>query len=241
MFVKSLFKVTKQTQVTLMLSQQVKYCLLHHSLLRQTGLHKVAQRNFARIKSKGLLKSSELLQGLTEKKSLDDELQAYEFNLDYTQVRQLDNIATTKGVLSFFEQSEPTKINPIFKVHIMGKLVNNVQKDRINIVKFIQGEEFKKFYQMTKMGISQMDAKALSSFILYSAKLGFKDKEVLEFTKEKISIGNFRQISPIDLSQFLFAFGMAKYNDEYLMGNIMRKLSNDHPVNLVIANRNLWA
>lgn len=133
------------------------------------------------------------------------------------------------------------KLHPIFQVHVLGKLVKTLTKERTKISKFIEHEGFKHLYETMKLKVDQMDPKALSSFILYSAYLGIRDEQVLEYVKEKITIGNFRQINPQDLSHFLLAFAKANYMTEYLANNIVRKLSDTQPFNIFISNRNLWA
>lgn len=47
-----------------------------------------------------------------------------------------------------------------------------------------------------------------------SAQLKIKDTAVLDYAKELIITGKFRIIDGDDLSSFLFAFGMHKYNDQ---------------------------
>ena len=204
-------------------------------------LHMCNKATFARATGKTLSRSKELLQQISEKKTLEDELQAYEFNVDYVTVKKLEEVTTAKGVLIYYNNNEPALMHPIFKVHLLGKLVTNIVSDRLNVEKFIQTPEFLKLYESTKLGIDKMDAKALSNFILYSSKLKIRDFDVLNYAREKIISGNFRQISPQDLSHFLLAFGKVNYMDQELGNNIMGKLAKDQPFNIHLANRNLWA
>jgi len=197
--------------------------------------------NFARAIRRVRSKSKKLLQKVTEKKTLDDGLQQYQFEIEGLKIKQLEQLTTVKGVLLFYNNNNPVTLHPIFKVHVLGKIVRNITKERINPAKLIQNKDFQKLYDSMKISVDNMDAKALSSFILYSAYLGIKDIEVLEYAKEKITVGNFRMINPQDLSHFLLAFAKADYITEYLGNNILRKLSEQQPMNIFIANRNIWA
>ena len=53
--------------------------------------------------------------------------------------------------------------------------------------------------------------------------------------------GVFRDINSQDLSNFLFAFGLAQYKDEDLIKNITEKLITNQPFNIFLASRNWWA
>ena len=205
------------------------------------NLYYIQVCKFARAKIKRDIKSKEILQQINEKKSLETELQSYEFQLDYSQVKNLENITSTKGVYSFYNSNEPNQMHPIFKVHILGKLIKWINDERLNVELFTQTDEFKSFYTSMKLGITKMDAKGLSNFIIHWAQLKIVDSEVLEYSKNKIISGNFRQINPQDLSNFLFAYGLANYRDVELLENITKKLEEDQPFNLYIANRNLFA
>ena len=106
---------------------------------------------------------------------------------------------------------------------------------------FTKTEEFKSLYTSLKLGVSKMDAKGLSNFLIHCASLNIQDNEVLEYAKHKIISGNFRQINPQDLSNFLFAFGLTNFKDQELIENIVSKLEDDQPFNIFVANRNLFA
>lgn len=197
--------------------------------------------NFARVVRRKKSKSQELLSKVTEKKSLDDELQQYQFKIDGYMIKQLQTLNTIKGVLRFYNESNPKELHPIFKVHVLGKIVRNIPKERINPEVLVKHEDFQNLYSSMRASIENMDAKGLSSFILYSSYLGVNDQQVLEYAKDKITVGNFRMINPQDLSHFLLGFAKAGYMTEYLSNNILRKLSENQPFNMFIANRNLWA
>ena len=128
------------------MSQNTKISIFHNSVLKNKLFVTTQSFNFARIRSKKTSKATETMQKLTESKNLRKELESYSFEIDYVDLKKLEMMNTTKGVLNMFSANS-TYLHPIFKILIFNKLISTSKSDRLNIQKFINSLEFKEFYE----------------------------------------------------------------------------------------------
>ena len=128
------------------MSQNTKISIFHNSLLKNKLFVTTQSFNFARIRSKKTSKATETMQKLTESKNLKKELESYSFEIDYVDLKKLEMMNTTKGVLNMFSANS-TYLHPLFKILIFNKLISTSKSDRLNIHKFKNSLEFKEFYE----------------------------------------------------------------------------------------------
>ena len=128
------------------MSPNTKISIFHNSVLKNKLFVTTQSFNFARIRGKKTSKATETMQKLTESKNLRKELESYSFEIDYVDLKKLEMMNTTKGVLNMFSANS-TYLHPLFKILIFNKLISTSKSDRLNIQKFKNSLEFKEFYE----------------------------------------------------------------------------------------------